>query len=442
MNSLPPELRTPPLALIAFIGCPELHKDVGAYFNATLRPPFVSVGLAEPSEPLLLRLFGGQRATKPFSTPDGILKADWFVKQRQRRAAVAVAFVPRSHVDGDPSSWMRMLAGLRMIRAAGQARSIALVVVVVQDGQPSELPPDRVAGLCSNLDLEPRHLCLLSRACFEPSLSTEERRSRQDSELRPLGELVTQAAAAHYAAEASRLRQRQLDLSAALGSCPPEVSAAIAFKLAVLAEFRQDWLAAVSSYQAAAAALQGVPLGRPTVSCQRHAEVAAVAEVVHFKAMMLLLHQQRYGEAIQQLAGHMAAFGPTPEGLPLPAAAAHYGWLARQYQCAAEMVAASRIDEATLQAHKEVSPSHLRGGAPPAFDVGSVRRGRFLGQVELKRPEGAPLHTDLTDAQFCAYLEAEERQLNHSQLVTDLLLQAQALHAKQASQAQIGRAHV
>jgi hypothetical protein len=83
-------------------------------------------------------------------------------------------------------------------------------------------------------------------------------------------------------------------------------------QLAVLAEFRQDWLAAVSSYQSAAAALQGVPLGRPTVSCQRHAEVAAVAEVVHFKAMMLLLHQQRYGEAIQQLRGHLAAFGPLP----------------------------------------------------------------------------------------------------------------------------------
>jgi hypothetical protein len=198
-------------------------------------------------------------------------------------------------------------------------------------------------------------------------------------------------------------------------------------QLAVLAEFRQDWLAAVSSYQAAAAALQGVPLGRPTVSCQRHAEVAAVAEVVHFKAMMLLLHQQRYGEAIQQLRGHLAAFGPLPggralccdvlsrgvlqwmlgtcyivaaaecntvsavlllflfvsamhdsghsgtnsagmcgglhraivldialpctaaDGLPLAAAAAHYGWLSRQYQGAAEMIATSRLDEAVLQ---------------------------------------------------------------------------------------------
>jgi hypothetical protein len=80
----------------------------------------------------------------------------------------------------------------------------------------------------------------------------------------------------------------------------------------VLAEFRQDWLGAVASYQAAAAALAGVPLGAPAVSCQRHAEVAAVAEVVHFKAMMLLLHQQRYGEAVAQLNSHLATFGRLP----------------------------------------------------------------------------------------------------------------------------------
>lgn len=87
----------------------------------------------------------------------------------------------------------------------------------------------------------------------------------------------------------------------------------ILLQIAVFAEFRQDWLTAVSSYQAAAAALQGVPLGRP-VSCQRHAEVTAVAEVVHFKGMMLLLHQQRYPEAVQQLRGHLAVFGPLPGG--------------------------------------------------------------------------------------------------------------------------------
>jgi hypothetical protein len=39
---------------------------------------------------------GAKKAPKPFATPEGILKADWFLKQRQRRAAVALAFVERS----------------------------------------------------------------------------------------------------------------------------------------------------------------------------------------------------------------------------------------------------------------------------------------------------------------------------------------------------------
>eukprot|EP00878_Enallax_costatus_P027899 GHUV01030087.1.p1 GENE.GHUV01030087.1~~GHUV01030087.1.p1 ORF type:complete len:989 (+),score=366.66 GHUV01030087.1:1269-4235(+) len=301
-----------------------------------------------------------------------------------------------------------------------------------------------------------RYLCLVSRRVVDASLSPEERRQYQDAELGPLGQLVTDAAAAYYAAAAERLRQKQLDLAAALGSSPPEVNAAIAFKLAVLAEFRQDWLAAVSSYQAAAAALQGVPLGRPTVSCQRHAEVTAVAEIVHFKAMMLLLHQQRYAEVVQQLRGHLATFGPTPDGLPLAAVAAHHGWLARQYQAAAEMVAMSRMDQATLQAHKDVSPCyllmsaaqiavtrkaladqlhHLRGYGPPPLDVSSVRKGRYLGQVEFKKVDGTAVgHSDMTDAQFALYLEAEERRINHNQQVLDLLLQAQTMHLKQTGQ--------
>eukprot|EP00879_Flechtneria_rotunda_P002505 GHRR01002703.1.p1 GENE.GHRR01002703.1~~GHRR01002703.1.p1 ORF type:complete len:1063 (+),score=495.97 GHRR01002703.1:1057-4245(+) len=226
-------------------------------------------------------------------------------------------------------------------------------------------------------------------------------------------------------------------------------------QLGVLAEFRQDWLSAVSAYQAAAAALQGVSLGRPTVSCQRYAEVTAVAEVVHFKAMMLLLHQQRYAEAIQQLQGHLEAFGPSPEGLPLAAAATHYGWLARQYQCAAEMIAGSRIDEATLQAHKDVQPAHLlvsaaqlaaqrkaaaeelrqqRNGAAPPIDLCAVRKGRYLGQIEIRTPDGpAGAHSDMTDAEFALYLEAEELQVSHTQQVLDLLLQAQASHFQQAT---------
>lgn len=45
-------------------------------------------------------------------------------------------------------------------------------------------------------------------------------------------------------------------------------------------------------------------------------------------------------------------------------------------------------------------------------------------------PRVAPC-SDLTDAEFCQFLEAEERRANHCQVVLDLLLQAQAAHLKE-----------
>jgi hypothetical protein len=58
MNQLAAELRTPPLPVLALINCPELHKDIGTYFNATLRPPLFFVSLPEANETVLARLFG------------------------------------------------------------------------------------------------------------------------------------------------------------------------------------------------------------------------------------------------------------------------------------------------------------------------------------------------------------------------------------------------
>ena len=58
MNQLAAELRTPPLPVISFINCPELHKDIGTYFNSNLRPPLFFVSLPEANEAVLVRLFG------------------------------------------------------------------------------------------------------------------------------------------------------------------------------------------------------------------------------------------------------------------------------------------------------------------------------------------------------------------------------------------------
>jgi hypothetical protein len=44
--------------------------------------------------------------------------------------------------------------------------------------------------------------------------------------------------------------------------------------------------------------------------------------------------------------------------------------------------------------------------------------------------------SDLTDAEFGLFLAAQERRVNHCQVVLDLLLQAQAAHLKQQNQQQ------
>ena len=49
--------------------------------------------------------------------------------------------------------------------------------------------------------------------------------------LQPVGAAVMEAAAAYYAAAAQRQRTKQVDLSTALGSVPPEINVAVAFKV-------------------------------------------------------------------------------------------------------------------------------------------------------------------------------------------------------------------
>ena len=70
-------------------------------------------------------------------------------------------------------------------------------------------------------------------------------------------------------------------------------------------------------------------------------------EGVSLQVVTLLLHQQRVGEALAQFRGHMAAFRRPPQPLPPGAAAAHAGWLTRQYAVMGELLA-TRVDPALL----------------------------------------------------------------------------------------------
>ncbi|KAK9861709.1 hypothetical protein WJX84_004539 [Apatococcus fuscideae] len=73
MEFYPAELATPPLALVALLGLPDLHSKIGNYLRSNHRPPINSISVPEPSG--AGRIFGER---KPLLTSGvsalGILK--------------------------------------------------------------------------------------------------------------------------------------------------------------------------------------------------------------------------------------------------------------------------------------------------------------------------------------------------------------------------------
>ncbi|KAL6759174.1 hypothetical protein V8C86DRAFT_1349583 [Haematococcus lacustris] len=288
ISSQPPEQRTPPLPLIALVGCPEYHKDVSDYFVSQLKPPLVSLSANEPVEQFVHRYFGPSKSAASLnaaswnSRPNsGILKTDWLAKQRGRRPAVALVLLERGELEGGPGALNRLLPTLKAVRDAVLPRGAGLVVAVVQAPGAGELPAESVQALSHQLALDPRLLCPV--ACQLGGPHTEASRGSRDAALRNLGILVHDQCAAYYARRsqhvADKLAARQA--AAAPAPCPLELRTRAAIKLAVFAEFRQDWRLAVSEYQTAYSHLRllmagslPLPLGPPPSSPHPHLDRA------------------------------------------------------------------------------------------------------------------------------------------------------------------------
>ncbi len=63
MEFYPAELATPPLALVALLGCPDMHGIVGEFLRAAQKPPINSLGIAEPA--MAAPLFGETHHSVP-----------------------------------------------------------------------------------------------------------------------------------------------------------------------------------------------------------------------------------------------------------------------------------------------------------------------------------------------------------------------------------------
>ncbi|KAK9904998.1 hypothetical protein WJX75_007420 [Coccomyxa subellipsoidea] len=367
MDYYPAEVATPPLALVALLGCPGLHGIVGEFLRAAHKPPINSLGIGDPA--MAARIFGEKKASMTaHSGPLNILKADWFAKHRQQRPAVAAVFFEREAVTGDPSQWARVLAGLEAVRQATRPRGARVVLVIVHPpgGPPSDLPEDRLAGLTRQASLDRRWVVNMGTGEGEVGL-------------RRLGRALYEAAGLFYADDA----RRRLAVHAERRNPSPAISARTAFKAAALAEFRADWATAVRTYQAAYTELLRVDPAGP-LPLQRWAELSAVAELVHLKVVTLLLHQQCVAEALAQFRAHIGAFRQPPLPPPPAAAAAHAAWLVRQYTVMGELLS-QRVDAGLLPPQREAQPAFFFLGAAHA----AVERRRAAQRARELRLAGA-----------------------------------------------------
>ena len=375
--ALAPEHATPPLPLVALLGCPSAADAVALYLRSGRRPPLTSVAAADAGA--ARRLFPARKAAP--ADPDavaGLFKADWFAKHRTRRPAAVALLLERSAVDGDAAAWADAAASIDGVKTAAARRGAGLVLGVVGGGGAGEAPPprlpdDRLAALARAAARPPTAV-----VCFDPH-------ETDNAGVRRLGDALAAAAASHYKADADA---RRAAAAARGGGGSDAASARLHLKLAALAEFRGDWRAAATAYAAAHARLAARRHGGrgagtdspplPSLTAQQADELAAVAELAFAKAATLLLHQGRPGDAAALFAAHVRAFGgPPPRAAPPGAAARAHAWTARQHALLADLLPVGGGEGGGAPPRPASGPPPPPGAPPPP----SLSRLRFLADA-------------------------------------------------------------
>jgi hypothetical protein len=402
-----PELLTPPLGLVALLGRPDLHPAVREALRTEARPPMECLSGGEledasrvlvarkrsrpPADPLAaaaalaaanpaapsagdapgsvpgfvpapaptagppvgLPPVATASAPAPAPAPGadalhpGCLKAGWLAKHRRLRPALALVFLDREDVEGDPNRWISLSTRLDAARAAAEAADCKLAVVVVDEGGVAaeargSVSDDRRDAVRRRAKIDPRALATLS---LPPTPDAA----------KALAALCKALCAEHYAKEANRRAARTHVDDDALGS-----AANPAFKAGAFSEFKGDWAGAARWYgrahQALVAAhgagtsgaaearrsLTGNPL-EPFRLQARHAALLAAANAAYKKcALSLMLDPDAPRDAVAHFQAHAAAFKKPPTWLPREYLPEHHAWLASQYAAFGRLLA-SRV---------------------------------------------------------------------------------------------------
>ncbi|KAF5958133.1 hypothetical protein HYC85_005358 [Camellia sinensis] len=113
MEEYPEELRTPPVALVALVGCPELHAVISTHLHSE-QPPINTLALPDFSK---ISLISKTPKQPPHSAQSlGIFKRDWLLKHRTRVPSVVAALFTSDHVSGDPAQWLQLCTDLENLK--------------------------------------------------------------------------------------------------------------------------------------------------------------------------------------------------------------------------------------------------------------------------------------------------------------------------------------
>ena len=157
MEEYPEELRSPPVRLVALVGCLEQHGVISTHLLSQ-QPPINTLALPDFSK---LSLLLHRSSNSSSSSAAGILKRDWLVKHRTKIPAVVGALFSWDHVSGDPAQWIQVCSDLDELKAAIRPRNIKLLLLVLVD-QSDDISEDRLLALRKRAEVDSKYLLLFN----------------------------------------------------------------------------------------------------------------------------------------------------------------------------------------------------------------------------------------------------------------------------------------
>lgn len=115
MEEYPEEMRTPPVALVSLVGCPELHPSISTHLHSD-QPPINTLALPDFSKISIMAKTPKDNPSSNSGPPGGILKRDWLLKHRTRVPAVVAVLISSDHVSGDPAQWLQVCTDLENLK--------------------------------------------------------------------------------------------------------------------------------------------------------------------------------------------------------------------------------------------------------------------------------------------------------------------------------------